>query len=870
MSFAICELQLYRSFRFITTFTTGEEKIEFQFGKKKELNTIMGSSLRSFIKDVRGAKTLADERAIITKQSAKIRTKLRDDHLPHDKRRVNIQKLLYLYILGEKTHFGQVESINLIASDDFVDKRLGYLAATLLLDESEDLLTLLTNMLNNDLHHPNKYAVSLALTSLGFLSSPELARDLYPDVENIIKNSRDPFLLKKALQCAAKLIFKDVSLLEIFNIEDITKILSNHSICTHGVLLGVTKIIQSVLLIGLNRKKEEEEDGIDYSTDILSPLSLLLRDFFIRLENLNSKNIEPGYDVQGICDPFLQCEMIYTLKLYFQVGELLNSNQVLDYKDNFCDLLTRIATNTDSTKNSGQAILYETVKTIFSLDLNQPLRVLGVNISAKFLAGKDNNTKYVSLNTLLKVVPQEPTAVQRHRKFISHCLQDSDVSIRMRALELSFAILDDSNLVESVNELMKFLAKQDEDSKDLIIYTIDHLIDTFDTRVVKDESWKLDVFFNILKLVGSFINYEKINDILIIINNTTQLSDKSEFLQKLLTISLNEKSAEMSEENIGWQLILIWCIGEYGDLVLNGDNKSNSDTINESSVTNYLLNLQECYTTTNHKIINYILTAALKLSIKFHDAKNIEKLRQLILSYTDSTDLSLQMKSNQYEMFFNQTILVKKIILETMPKFEKIIKKQDNRKALSKNLISNEPADLLSNLLDEDSKAEAKASTGDNVEPIDILEEIFGEKNDINQLPKDRKKEESTNHLSAITTNSDPNLPSDATKIYDSSSLDVYASLLSADSGLAHLDLYFQAKSLISDLKTFCAVPKAQKLTLGQLYPSSTIKASQICKQSLKISGSGKLKLRVKLDFYLNGSSSTTNEQFDHKFDETL
>lgn len=157
----------------------------------------MGSSLRSFIKDVRGAKTLADERAIITKQSAKIRTKLRDDHLPHEKRRVNIQKLLYLYILGEKTHFGQVESINLIASDDFVDKRLGYLAATLLLDESEDLLTLLTNMLNNDLHHPNKYAVSLALTSLGFLSSPELARDLYPDVENIIKNSRDPFLLKK-------------------------------------------------------------------------------------------------------------------------------------------------------------------------------------------------------------------------------------------------------------------------------------------------------------------------------------------------------------------------------------------------------------------------------------------------------------------------------------------------------------------------------------------------------------------------------------------------------------------------------------------------------------------------------------------------
>ncbi|CAI4054795.1 hypothetical protein SUVZ_16G3080 [Saccharomyces uvarum] len=829
----------------------------------------MGSSLRSFIKDVRGAKTLADERAIITKQSAKIRTKLRDDHLPHEKRRVNIQKLLYLYILGEKTHFGQVESINLIASDDFVDKRLGYLAATLLLDESEDLLTLLTNMLNNDLHHPNKYAVSLALTSLGFLSSPELARDLYPDVENIIKNSKDPFLLKKALQCAAKLISKDISLLEIFNIEDITKILSNHSICTHGVLLGITKILQSVLLIGLDPENGDDDDGIDYANDVLSPLSLLLRDFFTRLENLNSKNIEPGYDVQGICDPFLQCEMIYTLKLYFQVGELLNSNHVLDYKDNFCDLLTRIATNTDSTKNSGQAILYETVKAIFSLNLNQPLRVLGVSILAKFLVGKDNNTKYVSLNTLLKVVPQEPTAVQRHRKFISHCLQDNDISIRMRALELSFAILDNSNLVDLIDELMKFLAKQDEDSKDLIIYTIDHLIDTFDTHTVKDENWKLDVFLNVLKLVGPFINYEKINDILIIINNTAQLSDKCNFLRKLLIISLDEKSMGISDENIGWRLVLIWCIGEYCDLLLNDNNESNAKIINESSITNYLLTLQECYTTTNHKIINYILTTALKLSIKLQGPKNIEKLRQVILGYADSTDLLLQMKSNQYEILFNQPVSVKRIVLETMPKFEKVAEKQENVKKTSKNPVSNEPADLLSDFLNDDNKTEAIAATDNNVGPTDLLEEIFGEKKDTKR-PLKNGKEESIDQPLPASADSNVILPSNAAKIHDSASLNVYATLLSANSGLAHIELFFQAKSIISDLQTFCAVPKAQKLTLGQLHPSSTIRANQICKQSLKISGSGKLKLRVKLDFHLDGSPSTTNEQFDHKFDTTL
>lgn len=416
---------------------------------------------------------------------------------------------------------------------------------------------------------------------------------------------------------------------------------------------------------------------------------------------------------------------------------------------------------------------------------------------------------------------------------------------------------------------MKFLAKQDEDSKDLIIYTIDHLIDTFDTHTVKDENWKLDVFLNVLKLVGPFINYEKINDILIIINNTAQLSDKYNFLRKLLIISLDEKSMEISDENIGWRLVLIWCIGEYCDLLLSDNNESSAKIINESSITNYLLTLQECYTTTNHKIINYILTTALKLSIKFQDPKNIEKLRQLILSYADSTDLLLQIKSNQYEILFNQPVSVKRIVLETMPKFEKVVEKQENVKKTSKNPVSNEPADLLSDFLSDDNKTEAIAATENNLGPTDLLEEIFGEKKDTKR-PLKNGKEESTDQTLPVTADANIILPSNATKIHDSASLNVYATLLSANSGLAHIELFFQAKSIISDLQTFCAVPKAQKLTLGQLHPSSTIRADQICKQSLKISGSGKLKLRVKLDFHLDGSQSTTNEQFDHKFDTTL
>ena len=59
-------------------------------------------------------------------------------------------------------------------------------------------------------------------------------------------------------------------------------------------------------------------------------------------------------------------------------------------------------------------------------------RIVSDNIEllTPMCACRDNNIRYVALNTLAKVVGVDTQAVQRHRTTVVECVKDADVSIR--------------------------------------------------------------------------------------------------------------------------------------------------------------------------------------------------------------------------------------------------------------------------------------------------------------------------------------------------------------------------------------------------------------------------------------------------------
>jgi AP-1 complex subunit gamma-1 len=101
--------------------------------------------LRDLIREIRSARTAAEERAVVNRECAQIRDSFRDEDNTYRCR--NVAKLLYIHMLGYPAHFGQLECLKLIASAKYSEKRIGYLGAMLLLDERADLHLLITNSL---------------------------------------------------------------------------------------------------------------------------------------------------------------------------------------------------------------------------------------------------------------------------------------------------------------------------------------------------------------------------------------------------------------------------------------------------------------------------------------------------------------------------------------------------------------------------------------------------------------------------------------------------------------------------------------------------------------------------------------------------
>ncbi|WVQ80505.1 hypothetical protein IAT38_002610 [Cryptococcus sp. DSM 104549] len=650
-------------------------------------------NLKALIKAIRSCKTLADERSVIQKESAAIRTSFKEED--SSVRHNNIAKLLYIHMLGYPAHFGQIECLKLVASPRFSDKRLGYLGIMLLLDENQEVLTLVTNSLKNDMNHSNVYAVGLALCTFANISSEEMSRDLANEIEKLLGSS-NAYIRKKAALCALRIIRRVPDLLDHFTAKA-KSLLQDRN---HGVLLaGITLITEMCAL--------DEQVCAEFR----KATGLLVK----HLKNLVSTGYSAEHDVLGITDPFLQTKILRLLRLLGR-GDAAAS-------ETMNDILAQVATNTDSTKNVGNSILYETVLTVLEIEADSGLRVMAINILGKFLTNRDNNIRYVALNTLNKVVTMDTNAVQRHRNTIIDCLRDGDISIRRRALELSYALVNEGNIRVMSRELLSFLEVADNEFKLGLTTEICLAAE----RYAPNKRWQIDTVLRVLKVAGNFVRDEILSAFIRLTCHTPELQF---YTAQRLYAAL---STDLSQESL--TLASVWIIGEFADVLLQGGTIDDGEEVKQVSDTD-LVDLLELVLNSpyaNTLIRQFVLTALAKLSVRLSElstpsqATLQDRIAEILASFSSNLELEIQQRAVEFGSLYGLRD-VKMGVLERMPPPEiraTIMGTVSERKPVGSTRTDK---DMIADLIGDDSAPNTAtlptASTGPSTQ--DLLADIFG------------------------------------------------------------------------------------------------------------------------------------------------
>jgi len=209
----------------------------------------------------------------------------------------------------------------------------------------------------------SQYVVGLALTSVGNLATADMGRVLAADVA-LQLGSSNPYVRKKAALALIRIMKRIPEVAEDY-IDRIIGLIKDRS---HGVLITAVQLISDVLVLQPKLSKK-------FHRTVPSLVKML--------RNLLNLGYSPEHDIAGIADPFLQVKLL-------QLLAMLGKND-----DEASEAMNDVATNTETNRNAGNAILYECVKAIMAIQSESGLKVLAVNILGRFLLNRDNNIRYV-------------------------------------------------------------------------------------------------------------------------------------------------------------------------------------------------------------------------------------------------------------------------------------------------------------------------------------------------------------------------------------------------------------------------------------------------------------------------------------------
>ncbi|CCA68714.1 related to Adapter-related protein complex 3 delta 1 subunit [Serendipita indica DSM 11827] len=371
-------------------------------------------TLQDLIRGLRANKN--DESKFIAQAIEEIRREVRSKDM--ELKAAAILKMTFLDMLGYDLSWADFNIIEVMSSTKYHLKTVGYLAASQSFSERTDVLMLTTNLLKKDLSS-NPADVALALNGLSHFVTPDLARDLTQELNAMLNHSR-AHIRKRVILALFKVIQQHPETLP-FCLPRLIEKLDDPDF----------SVVSSTVNLFCELSRRNPQDFLS----LAPPL------FHILTTSSNNWMLIKVIKLFGAISPY---EPRLAKKLQGPITDLIQTTAAI-------------------------SLLYECVHTCIiggMLDGSDGLALarLCVNKLSTFLENDDQNLKYIALMAMVKIVPVRPELVAEHQAVILSSLDDLDMSIRMRALELISSMVTPYNLQYLVQQLLSHLVKANQTS----------------------------------------------------------------------------------------------------------------------------------------------------------------------------------------------------------------------------------------------------------------------------------------------------------------------------------------------------------------------------------------------------------------------
>lgn len=455
-----------------------------------------------------------------------------------------LQKLTFLQMMGYDMSWASFSVVEVMSSPRFAHKRIGYLAASQGFNQHTEVILLTTNLLKKELRGAhtgsmcNIYSAGLAINCLSNIVTEELARELLPDLNNLVRHPH-PYIRKKSVMCLFKLFVK----------------------YPQGLRLTFDQIRKCL--------DDPEPEVVSCAVNVITELSdknprnyLHLAPALFNLLTTSSNN----------------WMLIKVVKL---LGSLVAEEPRLARK--LLEPLSMIVKNTKA-----KSLLYESVYTITlalphckkqdgSMPANIPdIVTLCANTLLTFVEDQDQNLKYLGLvgfNSLTISHPKILASAGKHRDLLLRCLSDEDVTIRTRALELLAGMATRKNLKELIGQLLHHVDLAEGSYKLDLVGKIVYICSMEKYSLITDFHWYLATLVRLAYTRG--IEDRSYGELL-----KTQVMDvalrvlpvRRFAVAKMARILLDQKKIRTDESDavgVAKQILFAaaWVVGEYSALV---------------------------------------------------------------------------------------------------------------------------------------------------------------------------------------------------------------------------------------------------------------------------------------------------------------